>query len=315
MLVADVLMPAALIAAEAHNISRVVLFHMPEYLPDYSRPPGGLGLAPMKGLLGRVRNGLLRRVFLFVMNKYRPLLNAVRADYDLPPLKNVPDLFHQADLRLIQTSRNFDIPLDPAPANVRYTGPILDDPDWTSSWQNLWPEEDTRPLVVVSLSSTFQNQKATLENCIQALGQLEVRGLVTLGPAMAREEFEVPENVVLQGAASHAQIFPHADAVVTHAGHGTLMRALAHSLPLVCLPMGRDQDDNAVNVKYRGAGLKLNPKSKPESIAHAIRTVLENPQYRLQAARLQMHILEDSELIFAVEELEVLGHELKVSPC
>ena len=43
-------------------------------------------------------------------------------------------------------------------------------------------------------------------------------------------------------------MFPDAAAVVTHAGHGTIMRALAHGIPLLCLPMGRDQDDNAARV-------------------------------------------------------------------
>ena len=43
-LIADVLTPCALIAAEAMNIHKVMLFHMPEYLPGANRPPGGLGL-------------------------------------------------------------------------------------------------------------------------------------------------------------------------------------------------------------------------------------------------------------------------------
>jgi len=41
-------------------------------------------------------------------------------------------------------------------------------------------------------------------------------------------------------------VFPLADLVITHAGHGTLMRALSHGLPLVCLPMGRDQNQTFI---------------------------------------------------------------------
>ncbi|MBK7408728.1 MAG: hypothetical protein IPJ40_12090 [Saprospirales bacterium] len=52
MLVADCLLPTALIPAEAMGISRVIAFHFPEYMPGPNRPPGILGLQPAKGPLG-----------------------------------------------------------------------------------------------------------------------------------------------------------------------------------------------------------------------------------------------------------------------
>ena len=80
-------------------------------------------------------------------------------------------------------------------ANVRYIGPILDDPAWVGSAPPLELEEDGRPLVVVGFSTTFQNQQAILQRVISALGTLDVRGLVTLGPAMAGVRFDLPPNV------------------------------------------------------------------------------------------------------------------------
>ena len=41
VVVADALMPGALVAAEAAGIPRVVLFHMPEYLPGPGTAGGG----------------------------------------------------------------------------------------------------------------------------------------------------------------------------------------------------------------------------------------------------------------------------------
>lgn len=306
VLLADTMMPGSLVAAEALGIPRAVLFHMPEYMPGPNRPPGGMGLLPGKGVVGRMRDRLLGSIFHRMMNKYLPKLNAVRDSYGLPRLQNTADMFHQADLRIIQTNQHFDFPLEPLPANIRYVGPTLEDPDWVSEWESPWPPEDSRPLVVVSLSSTFQNQKKVIEHCIQALESMDVRGLVTLGLAIAEEKFTKPDNVVVVANAPHSRIFPHADVVVTHAGHGTIMRSLANGVPLVCLPMGRDQGDNAAKVVYHGAGIRLNAKAKPETIRKAVECVLRETSYRKNAERLKEHILPDAKKDTAVEAIESL---------
>jgi UDP:flavonoid glycosyltransferase YjiC (YdhE family) len=134
-----------------------------------------------------------------------------------------------------------------------------------------------------------------------------VRGLVTLGPAMADAAFDLPANVVAVSSAPHAQVFPRAAAVVTHAGHGTVMRALAAGVPLVCLPMGRDQADNAARVFFHGAGLRLKASAKPQQIAKAVQQVLDQPQYRSHAQRLGRLIVEDVASDRAVLELERVG--------
>lgn len=310
VLVADALMPGALVAAEAAGVPRVVLFHMPEYLPGPGRPAAGPGFLPRTDLVGRLRDGVMTRIFLRQVQAYLPAFNQARRAAGLAPLSTAGELvgqFHAADLRLIQTSRAFDFPIAPPPANVRYVGPVLDDPDWAGDWRSPWPGGDPRPLVVASLSSTYQDQGGALRRIIAALGTLPVRGLVTLGPAMAGERFEVPANVVAVPSAPHARVFPHAAAIVTHAGHGTVMRALAHGVPLLCLPMGRDQDDNAARVVHRGAGLRLRPSAAAPRIAAALRRLLDEPGFRAQAERLGRTIRDDAAADRAVAELEAVG--------
>jgi MGT family glycosyltransferase len=306
VLIVDMVLPAGLIAGEAMKIPSVCIFHMPEYLPARNRPPGGLGLIPGQGTLGKMRDRLLGKVFELVFNKYLTKLNRIRKSLNLPKVKNVTDIFRNADLRLIMTSKAFDFPIEPLPANVKYVGPVLDDPDWVSPWQNPWPSNDKRPLVVVGLSSTFQNQRQVITNCIEALGKLDVRGLVTLGLAMENEKFTTPQNVIVTEGASHAKIFPYADIVITHAGHGTVMRALANGIPLVCLPMGRDQGDNAAKVVYHKAGIKLPAKSDPEKIANAVKKVLNDTNYKKNARLIGDKILEDSNNGNIVLELKKL---------
>jgi MGT family glycosyltransferase len=310
VVVVDALMPGALIAAEAAGVPRVVLFHMPEYLPGPGRPAAGPGFLPRTDLLGRLRDGVMERLFYRQMGTYLPVFNQARRAAGLAPLASGRELvgqFHAADLRLIQTSRAFDFPIDPPPANLRYVGAVLDDPDWAGDWRSPWPDDDPRPLVVVSLSSTYQDQRGALQRIITALGTLPVRGLITLGPTMARERFDVPPNVVAVAAAPHARVFPDAAAVVTHAGHGTIMRALAHGVPLLCLPMGRDQDDNAARVVHAGVGLRLRRSAAPSRIAVAVRRLLDEPAFRAHAERLGRIIRDDAAADRAVAELEAVG--------
>jgi UDP:flavonoid glycosyltransferase YjiC (YdhE family) len=79
---------------------------------------------------------------------------------------------------------------------------------------------------------------------------------------------------------------PQCAAVVSHAGHGTVVRPLMHGKPLLSLPMGRDQRDNAARIAARGAGLTLEAEAPPEAIRAALRRLLHEPQFTEAAQRL-----------------------------
>jgi MGT family glycosyltransferase len=305
-LVADILLPSALMAAEHLKIPRTIAFHMPEYFPGPNRPPGNMGLLPGNGTIIKIRDRIFSGLFNSVFNKYKEKLNKIRTSLRLEPLENVSDLIHSADLRLIQTLPEFDFPIQPAPKNVRYTGPILDSPDWAGSWESPWPETDERPLVVVAFSSTFQDQKQAIQNSIDAMSDLNVRGLVTLGMAMQYEKFDVPENVVVVDRAPHDQVFKEADLVITHAGHGTIMRALQHGLPLICMPMGRDQNDNAAKVVFHGLGVKLSKKTGPVKLRKAINQVITNDSFRENTRKFQQLLSDNKYEEVALNALESL---------
>jgi MGT family glycosyltransferase len=305
LLVADILLPTALIAAEASRIPGVLAFHMPEYFPGPNRPPGMFGIKPATGVITRFRDKLLTRLFHQKLNGFLPSINETRSSFNLSPLERTIDLIHGADLRLIQTLEIFDFPIDPKPSNVRYTGPYLNDPDWTSSWDNPWSDKDRRPLVVISLSSTYQNQYAAIQSAIDALKGQEIRGLVTVGPAIEKERFTVPENVVVMDSAPHSSVFPLASLVITHAGHGTIMRALSQGLPLICLPMGRDQNDNAIKVQHHGCGIVLSAKAGPDKILAAIQKILADDSFKQATTSFQKEI-QSRDRIFEFQELENL---------
>ncbi len=225
----------------------------------------------------------------------------------LRPLSSVFEQFERANRLLVLTSQAFDFPADSLPANVRYVGPQLDDPAWLAPWEPPTLDDDKRPLVLVSLSTTYQQQADVVRRVVAALADLPVRGLVTLGPALDGERFSLPPNVRAESYIPHRLVCPHADLVITHCGHGTVITALSAGVPLVCLPMGRDQGDNAARVVWRGAGVRCSSKADVKTLRQAIQQVLEQPQYREGAHQIADGIARDGGSATAIVELEGLA--------
>ena len=76
------------------------------------------------------------------------------------------------------------------------------------------------------------------ERIAQALDQLPVRAVLTTGRAVDPDEIEAGPNVEVLQAAPHGRVLREASVVVTHAGHGTVLKSLAAGVPLVCMPTG-----------------------------------------------------------------------------
>jgi UDP:flavonoid glycosyltransferase YjiC (YdhE family) len=149
------------------------------------------------------------------------------------------------------------------------------------------------PLILVSLSSTwFPGQTDAYQNIITALGALPVRGLVTLGGVTQDRPFHVPANVEVRDYADHAEILPTVSLVVGHGGHATTFSTLAHSKPLVMLPMHPllDQPMVAASVVDAGAGLMLKRTASSEQIAHAIGTALASAEMTPAAEAIGAHL-------------------------
>src|SRR5215472_13963342 len=302
----------ALVGAEHARVPTAVLNTTIYRLPAPGLPPTGLGLLPSAGSFGRVRDTVLNALVSLLFAQGLPELNAARSRLGLAPLSHPFQQLEHAELFLVLTSPAFDFPAKRLPPKVRYVGPQLDEPLWAQSWTSPWPADHPDPLVVVSLSTSFQHQGALLQRVMDALGGMRVRGLVTPGPTLTPEDFQAPANVVIRTSAPHGQVFPEAAAVVTHAGHGTVMRALAYGLPLICIPMGRDQNDVAARVVARGAGLRLSPKARTPALRQAIQRVLDEASFREQAHQLAQAIAEETRRPLAAEALEELATQGRV---
>ena len=302
LVVVDTLIPSALCGAQARGVPSVLLMHGPYLLPRPGAPPLGTGFPPARGSLGHLRDQAATTVALAVFRTCMPAFNQARADFGLAPLREPMDLF-AADRVLVCTSPSYDFAADTVPGNVRYVGPQLDDTPG-GAWDNPWVGSPGRPVVLVALSSTVMRQEDLLQRAADALGQLPVHGLITTGPAVDPAVIRAPPNVTVRPWVRHADVLPGCAAVVTHGGHGTVMKALGAGVPLVVAPLGRDQPDNAARVVHAGAGVRVRKNAGTGALQEAIGRVIEQERYRAAAQHMAQILAAERNEGRVVDELE-----------
>jgi MGT family glycosyltransferase len=303
VVVVDTLIPSARFGAEVAGVPAVIVMHGPYMVPRAEVPPLGTGFMPARGSLGRLRDRSAAALALAVFRTGLPPLNQARAEFGLAPLRDGLDLVGKADQILVCSSPSYDFAPGSVPANVCYVGPQLDDAASAASG-NPWASPPDRPLVLVGLSSTVMRQEGLLQRAADALGQLPVRGLITTGPAVDPAVIVAPPNVTITRWVRHADVLPHCSAVITHGGHGTVMKALIAGVPLVVVPLGRDQPDNAARVVHAGAGARLRKRASVSALRAATAQVIEDPRYRAAARRMAGRLAAERDDNLAVDQLE-----------
>ena len=283
VVLAEGAVPGIVIGALGTGLPTAALMPNVYLRPMVGFPLLGTGWRPGRGVMGRARDRLAPKAAQWLLARTLPRMNAALAGYGQPPIRELFEVLDRCSRVLVMTSPSFDFPAARLPDNVRYVGPQLDDPPWAA--EQTWRHPGREPLVLVATSSIFQHQTGLLQRMAQGLGHLPVRGLITTGLAVDPQQIQAPPNVEVVQAAPHRQVLAEASVVVTHAGHGTVLKALAAGVPLVCVPMGRDQKDNTVRVLRLGAGVRISKKATPNQIAAAVSEILENPNYASAARR------------------------------
>ncbi len=313
-LLADGMILGAMLAGEVARVPVAALMPNIWMIPVPGGPAVGPGFAPARSALGRTRDAVVRAFATRMFDGGLPALNAARATYGLAPLRSFWQQVLDLDRVLVLSSAAFDVAASAVPGNVRYVGPILDDPQWADPWTPPWPADADAPLILVGFTSNYQGQEPQLRRVVEALSALPVRAVVTLGQMLEADAVTSTDNVAVVRSAPHADLLAEASAVVTHCGHGTTLKSLAAGVPMVCMPMGRDQNDTAARVVHHGAGLRLRPTASTARIQAAVRAVLDDERFRDNAARLAAAIADEQRAIDVVSEIEGLTGAVQADP-
>ena len=216
-------------------------------------------------------------------NPPRPL----ESDYGpraVPLIRGYATLLERASLVLHATDQVFDYGFDGLPATHHYVGPL-------GIWEPPMPlppylEGAGDPWVLVSISSQLQDDIPLADAAVKALAGRPVRVLITVGPDHDPAELaSVPVNARVERTASHAAVLERGRLLVSHAGHGSVMKALWHGRPMVLVPWGRDQPGVAARAEALGVATVVERSAAtPDALMAAIDRVLADDQMRAKAA-------------------------------
>jgi UDP:flavonoid glycosyltransferase YjiC (YdhE family) len=302
---ADVILTEPLFTASAALAMRprqdrpalVALGVVPLMMESRELAPGGMGLPPMDGLPGRIRNAALRLL------TQRVVLGKTQRTFERMVLEltgREPGVFFLgwlpiADAIVQFTVPSFEYPHPDATVPVHFAGPVsrgasVPRPEW-------WHDLDGHRVVHVT-QGTLANQDLTtlIVPTIRALAEEDVLVVVSLGGRPVGDlELSyggaLPANVRAATMLPYDELLPRTDVMVTNGGYGGVHFALQHGVPLVVAGTTEDKAETNARVAWSGAGVDLRTDRPSEQrIAAAVREVLANGRFAAASASIGAEI-------------------------
>ncbi len=197
-----------------------------------------------------------------------------------------------------------------APKHVLAVRPeLFDTTDGAADLPRWFEHLGDRPLIYVGLGTVMNRWGDLLERIVSDLHRVDANIVVTTGPGRDPDDLgPQPTHVHVEQYVPVTKLFPRCDLVVSHAGWGTTIAALAHGLPVIAIPIGADGPRNAAQCETAGLG-RLIPANDlaPGLVADAAQRVLSDPRYRRAAARARDEIQGMPAPADIVEALETIS--------
>jgi UDP:flavonoid glycosyltransferase YjiC (YdhE family) len=235
-------------------------------------------------------------------------LDALRAEHGLAPDPELAML--RRHLVLSPVPPSFRDAAHPLPATARLIRPSVGEAaaEEVPAWLAALPTD--RPVVYATLGTVFHLEAGDLlERMVAGLRDLPVILVVTTGREIDPAAFgPQPAHVRIERYVPQSQLLPRCSLMVSQAGSGGVIGALAHGVPMVLLPIGADQPANAERCAALGVARVLDPVGcSPEMMREAARAVLADPACRSATARMAREIAAMPDPAEAVPLLERLA--------
>jgi UDP:flavonoid glycosyltransferase YjiC (YdhE family) len=282
IVVADILTVAAALAAELEERpwATLVPHVMPMGQPGF--PVYSVGAVYPRTVAGERLWRLTRPLLMRGEERGRRDLNGARERVGLPPLRHVHGGISRR-LALVATFPQLEYPRRAPEPWLRVTGPLL----WEQPFGEVELPPGDEPLVLVAPSTSQDPEQRLLRAALRGLADEPVRVLATTNRRPPERPPAVPPNARVVDWLSYARTMPRCAAVVCHAGHGTVARALASGVPVVACPHAGDQAETAARLRWAGVGVSLPRRFQTtRGVRLAVGRLLRDPAYAERARAL-----------------------------
>jgi UDP:flavonoid glycosyltransferase YjiC (YdhE family) len=278
VVVADILTLAPALAAELEGVRCATLIpHVhPHGEPDF--PIYSLGARLPRTAAGRWMWRHAQRPVRRGLERGRRELNDTRARLGLRPHAHVHGGISR-ELALVASFPQLEYPRA-WPEHVHVVGPLM----WEPRARDVELPAGEGPLVLVAPSTAQDSEHRLLRTALRGLADAPVRVLATWNRRLPPRPLPVPANARVVEWVSYSRTMPLCDVVICHAGHGTLVRALASGCAVVACPAVGDMNENAARLDWAGAGLRLPRRfTTPRALRLAVERSLAEPAIRARA--------------------------------
>ncbi|MBI5178012.1 MAG: hypothetical protein HZA04_01970 [Nitrospinae bacterium] len=284
--VADFSFPGAFIAAESKKMPYAVVYHAGLCYKGEGVPPFGSGL-PIGPSPGN-KEARYRKLADVLERMVEKSLTKARREVGLrTPTGGIPYLSAPSSpwLTLILTAECMEAPRSGIPLTAFFTGPCLAGGKPSVKGFPIEKLSTTRRIVYASLGTVFNNKPAVYMKIIEAFADGKHQLVVSAGRAYEKLfKLKLPSNVILFETVDQMSLLPRVDVVISHGGNNTVNETLAAGKPLLVLPAGGEQGDNASRVEYLGAGLRADMnRITPGEIRELVDKLIEKPSFGRRA--------------------------------
>jgi UDP:flavonoid glycosyltransferase YjiC (YdhE family) len=218
--------------------------------------------------------------------KWLAPVSALRVRHGLPPAGNpLFEAQYSPHLNLGLYSRVMASPQPDWPPQMRTTGFVFyNGPAALPPELEAFLAAGPAPVVFTLGSSAVAAAGRFYHESAEAAARAGVRAVLLTGGFASNVPSRVPDGVLLVDRAPHQLLFPRARAVVHQGGAGTTGQALRAGCPMIVVPHGHDQPDNAFRVTRLGVARTLFPgRYTAASVAAELGPLLDDPSYHARA--------------------------------
>jgi MGT family glycosyltransferase len=244
-------------------------------------PPYALGARLPRTALGRALWRRLQPLVEAGLRQGRSELNETRQRLGLAPTERLHGGL-STELCIVGTFPQLEYPRA-WPAHVHVVGPLM----WEPPYHDVSPPPGDAPLVLVAPSTAQDPDHRLLRAALAGLDGEPLRLLAATNRKPLPEPVPVPANARLVEWISYSRTMPHCALVISHAGHGTVARALASGSPVLAVPHSGDMGENAARIDWAGVGVRLPWRFlTPAALRLAVRRALADGSLMARAREL-----------------------------
>jgi UDP:flavonoid glycosyltransferase YjiC (YdhE family) len=237
-----------------------------------------------------------------------PAMDRLRTSVGLPPDSDGAMQFRY--LYLVNEPESFQIERENLPPTAFRCRRVVFDRSGEEQLPKWVHDLPPRPTVFATAGTAVNRTPGLLETFAAALADEPINAILTIGRDRDPAEFGLlSDNVRIERYIPQSLVLPVCDLVLSHCGSGTMYAALDHGLPMVNVPIGMDQLENASRCATLGLGVTVQSSGlSVDAVRAAVREILGDPSYRERAECMQrdMHGLPGpAEVVALLEGLAV----------